>query len=64
MQEFQQRVIEEKKELDSKLNKLKDFMHSEQYAQLDSTNQGLLMVQQVAMENYSDALARRIEMFN
>ena len=69
MKEYQQRVIEEKKELDEKIVKLKDFMHSDDssdskcFKDLDSVNQGLMMVQLVAMENYSNALARRIEIF-
>jgi len=63
MQLHQQRVIEEKKELDEKRQKLADFMHGDIYAGLSAVDQGLLMVQLVAMENYSDALGRRIGLF-
>jgi len=63
MEAYQERVIEEKKELDNKRIKLTEFMHSDAYAELGATNQGLLMVQLVAMKNYSNALERRIELF-
>lgn len=59
----QERVIEEHKELFEKTSKLIDFMHTDTYAKLDPIDQGLLMVQLVAMNNYSDALERRIEIF-
>lgn len=63
MQEHQKRVVTEQRELDGKLSKLIDFMHTDVYAGLPAVEQGLLMVQQVAMENYSQALIRRIESF-
>lgn len=63
MQPHQQRVIDEKKELDSNREKLSSFMHGDIYASMNSVEQGLMMVQLVAMDNYSDALARRIELF-
>jgi hypothetical protein len=63
MQPHQQRVVDEMHELDSKLDKLKDFMHTDTYANLTAVDQGLLMVQVVAMENYVNTLSRRIELF-
>lgn len=63
MEDFQQRVVEEKEELETKMEKLSDFMHGDTYAELSATDQGLLMVQLVAMQNYSDALSRRMELF-
>lgn len=60
---YQQRVIDEQNELSEKLGRLVDFMHSETYTSLNAVNQGLLMVQQAAMTAYSDALKRRIELF-
>ena len=66
MEPHQQRVVvvvEEKKELDEKRQELTDFMHGDVYAGLGAVDQGLLMVQLVAMGNYSDALCRRIELF-
>lgn len=63
MEAYQQRVVEESCGLDEKIGSLVDFMHSEIYANLSAVNQGLLMVQLVAMNNYSDVLDRRIELF-
>jgi len=63
MQPHQQRVIDEKKELDEKREKLIEFMHGDIYAALDAIDQGLLMVQLVAMNNYSEVLGRRIDLF-
>jgi len=63
MQPHQQRVIDEKKELDEKREKLIEFMHGDVYATLDAIDQGLLMVQLVAMNNYSEVLGRRIDLF-
>ena len=64
IEKYKQRVIDEKKELFNKTQKLIDFMYSDKYAELSAIDQGLLMVQLVAMQNYSDALSRRIEIFN
>jgi len=61
--DYQQRVYDEKINLDDKRIKLTDFMHGDTYAELPATEQGLLMVQLVAMKNYSNALERRIELF-
>lgn len=63
MQPHQQRVVEEKTKLDDSISKLISFMHADIYATMSPIEQGLLMVQLVAMENYSDALGRRIELF-
>ena len=63
MEDYQKRVVEEKKELDEKIQKLKDFMHPTDTTKLDEVNYGLLMVQLAAMESYTDALSRRIELF-
>lgn len=63
MSTYQQRVIDEKRELDDKRGKLSDFMHSDDYAGLSAVDQGLLMVQLASMEGYANALARRIETF-
>lgn len=63
MEDYQQRVVDEKTEIDTKLKNLRTFMHGDVYASLPATEQGLLMVQLVAMDNYSEVLARRIELF-
>jgi hypothetical protein len=63
MEDYQERVIAEKEELHKKVCGLIDFMHCDTYAQLPATEQGLLMVQLAAMQNYESALERRIELF-
>jgi hypothetical protein len=63
MQPHEKRVVDEKSKLDKKIMALVDFMHTDVYAGLPAVDQGLLMVQQVAMQNYSEALGRRIDMF-
>ncbi len=64
MKPYQQRVCDEKEELDEKIVKLKEFMNSDVYAELLAVEQGLLMVQLVAMDNYFNVLGRRIECFS
>lgn len=63
MQGHQLRVVEELGELDEKIERLTEFMHNDVYPTLSAVDQGLMMVQLVAMENYSEALGRRIELF-
>ena len=63
MKPHQQRVVDEMNDLDVKRGKLVDFMRGETYAALVAVDQGLLMVQLAAMNGYSDALERRIELF-
>lgn len=59
----QQRVIDEKKELDTKLTALKAFFDTPIFKGLDEVNQNLLSSQEVAMEEYSQILAERISLF-
>lgn len=63
MKDFQQRVVEEKKELDSKLSNLKTFMSSKDYESLPLKHKQLLIRQRVLMDEYSDILKNRIELF-
>lgn len=60
---YQLLVLKEKKELDNKLVKLKDFTNTNDYAKLSATNQSLLMVQLEAMTSYSNVLSRRIKLY-
>lgn len=64
MKDYQDRVVQEQSDLVIKIDALVGFMHSKSYGNLDSPNQGLLMVQLQAMENYDRTLSRRIELFN
>lgn len=63
MQPHQQRVVDEKKELDLKREKLADFMLSPTYAQIDRAEQARLNYQAEVMTAYSNILGRRITAF-
>lgn len=61
---YQQRVVEEKSELDEKLEKLRDFIfHNPVFRTLPSRDRHLLVRQQAAMAVYSRVLRERIETF-
>ena len=60
MIEFQQRVIDEKKELDIKLSKLIDFQGNIIFKGLTQEDKKLLKSQVTAMKKYSDILGKRI----
>lgn len=59
----QERVIQEKKDLDEKIVKLSAFIVSDKSASLDHTEFNLMWHQRTAMLEYSDILGRRIELF-
>jgi hypothetical protein len=59
----QQRVIDEKAELDEKRTKLKAFFDTPIFAGLDPNEQDRLCAQSEAMGNYSDILSQRIAAF-
>ncbi len=62
-EEWQLRVVDEKGSIGFMIQRLTDFMHTEKYAEQAPTDQGLLMVQLVAMKTYSETLKLRIERF-
>lgn len=64
MQPHQQRVIEEKTELDMRLGRLREFLGSERFAALDKDEQKRLLRQDRYMADYSQVLGERIEAFN
>jgi len=61
----QQRVLDEKRELDDKLQKLTAFISSEKFSTIvqDEGERGRLVCQEEAMKDYSAILAERIEAF-
>lgn len=59
----QQRVLDEKAELDIKLSNLLAFFGSEIYKSIPGQDQHLLQQQAVSMEHYSEILGMRIEGF-
>lgn len=64
MKEYQQRVVEEFKELDHKIYNLSKFLKTEDFKNLDMMNQILLERQQQVMLEYSSVLEQRIALFD
>jgi len=62
-EQYQERLLEEKKGLDDKLAKLVNFIGSATFPKLPSNYCDLLQDQQVAMEEYARILAARIDLF-
>jgi hypothetical protein len=59
----QKRVIDEKRDLDERKQKLEAFFETPTFAQLDDSEQGRLHAQHAAMVDYSRVLGDRIEAF-
>lgn len=62
-EQYQERLLAEKKDLDEKLDKLVNFIGSATFQQLPSNYCDLLEDQKVAMEEYARILAARIDLF-
>jgi hypothetical protein len=63
MEAHQQRVVDEKKELDEKLQKLTSFFTTSIFSGIDEGEQKRLKKQSEIMSQYSDILGERIENF-
>jgi len=63
MQPHQQRVVDEKKELDEKREKLYEFLHTDIYEGLADGERADLQAQYWAMGFYSNILDSRISRF-
>lgn len=63
MQDFQQRVIDEKDALEEKLIKLTKFINGQVFNTLDITERNLLTEQRTYMSRYLNVLNRRITRF-
>ncbi len=63
MQDFQQRVVDEKKELDEKTEKLAAFIKGDLFTTLGEHEQGRLGKQYGLMVAYSAVLGERINAF-
>lgn len=59
--EWQLRVAKERIELGERLEKLRSFINSHRYLELEQEEQALLTEQQLHMFRYSDVLDSRIE---
>lgn len=63
MQPHQQRVADEKIELDCKIEKLEAFFSNPIFDDLDEKGQELLREQALTMKEYSNILEKRINRF-
>lgn len=63
MQPFQQRVVTEKTELDTKIQGLDDFIKKPIFSDVEHSEQRRMLRQLVAMQDYSRILGERIEAF-
>lgn len=63
MQDFQQRVVTEKTELDEKLGKLQVFLNTPRFMGLPADEQSRMVRQASAMSEYSVVLGERIAAF-
>ena len=62
---YQQRVVEEHDELQTKITKLRDFINDKyEFDKLPNLSQDLLLLQHNAMQEYSMILKMRIRTFN
>lgn len=64
MEDWQQRVIEEEKELGEKINKLMYFLESEKFLELPFQDKSTLWKQFYGMIDYRAALQERIARFS
>lgn len=64
MELFPPHVIEEKEELDLKLQQLRPFLKTQLYQNLPEEEQARMLKQCVLMECYSDVLGERIAAFS
>jgi hypothetical protein len=62
-EQYQERLLEEKAQLDERLAKLVNFIGSATFQKLPSNYCDLLQDQQIAMEEYARILAARIDLF-
>lgn len=63
MQDFQHRVVDEKRDLDTKLGKLHVFIDGAAFQSLPAAQRNLLTAQSAAMTVYSAVLGARIAAF-
>lgn len=60
MEAYQQRVVDEKDELDGKVAKLRLYLKTGNYFGLSRDEQGRMLRQYLLMREYSDVLGERI----
>jgi hypothetical protein len=64
MAPHQERVVQERKELNEKIEKLCKFIQSETFAALDAAEKNRMGRQLKAMISYENALGERIDAFH
>jgi hypothetical protein len=62
MSDFKTRVIEEKAQLDEKIEKLKAFLNSDRIDSVSVNHQYLLSMQLLAMQQYTHILDMRLQL--
>lgn len=60
MSDFISRLYDEKQQLEERYTKLKDFIFTDAFTQLDGVQQALLEIQVSAMQTYLKVLIERI----
>jgi len=60
---WQERLIEEQKELEGKILRLSRFIMSKDFKNLDDEQRELLFIQRHVMQQYSRVLADRVALF-
>ncbi len=63
-EDFKTRLKDEHAQLEEKFNKLKSFVESSKFYELDRHSRSLLSIQLMAMKTYLTCLDERIELFN
>lgn len=63
MKDYQQRVVDEKEELDGRLSRLEDFLTTSLFAKLDGAEKDRMQRQAAIMRAYSALLRERIDAF-
>lgn len=60
MKTFKERLIDEKLQLDEKIEKLESFTLSDNFSKIDAVQMSLLNIQLFAMKTYSQILVERL----
>jgi len=64
MEAYQERVVAEKNELDERITKLRMFIESPGFGNIEVAEQKRMRRQELIMQLYSDVLVDRIENFS
>ncbi|WP_231127655.1 crAss001_48 related protein [Limosilactobacillus reuteri] len=59
--ELIKKILKENAEVAGRMNRLDEFMHTDEYNQLSDKEQRLMIIQYNAMQVYADVLLQRID---